>query len=230
MNRNIVIKSTKHGLALYLSEDCSFELLKTEIRKKFSESKKFFGSAEVALTLEGKTLNSLEINELIDIISEETDLSIIAVIDNSEINDKLTTDKLKQIFSGLDTRACEIYNDSVGEGESLEFKHSVIIIGDVAIDSEVHTNGSVFILGCCYGKIYAGELGNKEAVVYAALMNPVEINIADISFDLDILQNETEVRKRSLFGRPKAVHPECLSYILSLDTQGECVYTKLQTH
>jgi septum site-determining protein MinC len=229
MNRDIIIKSNRHGLTLYLSEEIPFASLRDKIRKKFSESKKFFGSAEMALTLEGKTLSSSEINEVVSIISDETDLSIISVIDNSEINDRFFQDKLRKLLNNLDLSACEIYPSSIEGRNSCDFKHSVLILGDVGINSEVHTNGSVFILGRCLGKIFAGELGNKNAMVYAAIMQPQEINIADVSFDRSaFFKSEASTKKKGLFTKAKPVELLNIPYLLSLDSEGECVYKKIE--
>lgn len=196
MDKSIIIKSNKHGLSLFIDEKLTFEEVCDKLQTKLRETKKFFGNVSMALTLEGKELSSKEINKIVDIIDEESDLEILAVIDNHEANDVLFDAALKNLMNKLDDNACEIYPLSVCEDSCLEFKSSVIILGDVPASSEVHANGSIFILGCVYGKLYAGELGNSKSCIYAGDLQSDNVTIADIFY-----KRPKEVVKKGLFAR-----------------------------
>lgn len=182
MDKSVIIKSNRHGLVLNLDSEMSFPELREKIRERFSEASKFFGNVKMALTIEGRTLSSGELNEVIDIISETTEVEILTVIDNSEVNDTVFRNELKRVFNELDACAAEIYPFSVEENMKLEFKRSVIILGNVSKTAEIHTDGSVFVLGNLEGSVYAGELGNTSAKVFANRMNPVVVCIADIPY------------------------------------------------
>ncbi|MDD6102964.1 MAG: septum site-determining protein MinC [Clostridiales bacterium] len=198
MDKSIIIKSNKHGLSLFIDEKLDFEEVCEKLRNKLRETRKFFGNASMALTIEGKVLSGREINNLLDIIDEESDLEILAVIDNQEVNDTIYTSALNELMQKLDDNACEIYPLTVCEDSCLEFKSSVIILGDVPESSEIHSNGSIFILGCSYGKLYAGELGNINSCVYAGDLQSDIISIADISYKKPKI-NE----KKGIFNRRK---------------------------
>lgn len=182
MDKSVIIKSNRHGLVLNLDSELPFPELKKKIHERFSEASKFFGNVKMALTVEGRALSSEEVNEVIDIISETTEVEILTVIDNSEVNDTIFRNELKRVFNELDACAAEIYPFTVEENMKLEFKRSVIILGNVSKTAEIHTDGSVFVLGNLEGSVYAGELGNTSAKVFANKMNPVAVCIADVPY------------------------------------------------
>lgn len=212
MDKSIIIKSTRHGLSLFINEELSFEEACEKLRLKLQETKKFFGNASMALTLEGKSFSSAEINSIIDIIDEETDLEILAVLDNHEVNDKIYDKALVDLMRRLDDNACEIYPLSLEEDSNLDFKGSVIVLGDVPASAEVHSNGSIFVLGNAYGKLYAGELGNKNSYVYVGNYLTDTIYIGDYIY----IKPKTEEKvKKGLFSKKQTIIKEN-SYLFKL--------------
>ncbi len=198
MDKSIIIKSNRSGLSVFIEPTLTFDEVKTKIREKFRDSKRFFDDAEMAITFEGKTLSSSNINEILDIISQETTLSILAVLDNDESNELVYRKVLKRLMKRLDSDACEIYPFSVSDRNSMDFKGSVIILGNVEKNCQVHTNGSVFVLGNVSGSIYAGELGNRDAVIYAGSLSPQSVTIADVPY----IPPKVEIKK-GFFGKKK---------------------------
>ena len=54
MKSSVVIKGCKSGMTVILNPDTPFEQLLEDVGKKFKESEKFWGSAQMTLTLEGR--------------------------------------------------------------------------------------------------------------------------------------------------------------------------------
>ncbi len=198
MDKSIIIKSNRSGLSVFIEPNLSFDEVKEKIREKFRDSKRFFDDAEMAITFEGKMLSSSQINEILEIISQETTLSILAVLDNDESNDIVYKKVLRRLMSRLGSDACEIYPFSITDRNSIDFKGSVIILGNVEKNCQVHTDGSVFVLGNVSGSVYAGELGNKDAVIYAGSLSPQSVTIADIPY----IPPKSEIKK-GFFGKKK---------------------------
>lgn len=221
MDKSVIIKANKHGLTLNLDSDITYDDLREKIKEKFMESSKFFGNARMALYIEGRTMSSNEIDDIIDIISDVTELDILSVIDNSESNDKVFKKQLNKVFNELDANAAEIYPFNVEQHMTLEFKRSVIIMGNIEKNAEVHTDGSVFVLGTVEGSIYAGELGNTSAKIYAKLLNPRTICIADIPYKVNKVK-ETK-SKIGLFRKDNSEAPKLCEVILSLSGDEICV-------
>ena len=217
MDKTVVIKSNKHGLILNLDDKISFTELCQKLNNKFSESSKFFGNVKMALTIEGRTLSSEELDTVIDIISNTTEIEILTVLDNSEVNSRLYEQQLNKVFYELDTTAAEVYPFNVDNDMILEFKRSVVILGNVSKTAEIHTDGSVFVLGTLEGSIYAGELGNASAKVFANYMRPSVVCIADVPYK----PAKAEKVKTGLFRRKKSDDSEYnKSVLLSLDESG----------
>ena len=54
MKSSVVIKGCKSGMTVILNPDTPFEQLLEDVGKKFKESEKFWGSAQMTLTLRGE--------------------------------------------------------------------------------------------------------------------------------------------------------------------------------
>ena len=145
---------------------------------------------------------------------ESNDFSgIVKKIVNKENSvDIYLDDLLVKVYNELDACVAEIYPMSVEDCLRLEFKRSVVIMGNVSKDAEIHTDGSVFVLGSLEGTVYAGELGNTGAKVYANNMNPKCVCIADIPYKI----SKPEPEKKRFFGKKKEVSQANPAMLLSL--------------
>lgn len=72
------------------------------------------------------------------------------------------------------------YKGTLRSGQSLEAKDSLVIIGDVNPGASVIAGGNIVIIGALKGSVTAGANGSKDAFVMALLMNPIQIQIADV--------------------------------------------------
>ena len=64
MQSSVVIKGSKAGMTVILNPDVPFEQLIEDIGKKFRESSRFWGSIQMTLTLEGRTLTPVSYTHL----------------------------------------------------------------------------------------------------------------------------------------------------------------------
>ena len=55
----------------------------------------------------------------------------------------------------------------------------MVIIGDVNPGAQVVSKGSIVVLGCCMGNLYAGASGDRNCFAAALTMKPMQIRIAD---------------------------------------------------
>ena len=60
-----------------------FSELKKQIVEKIKELSKFLGSAQMAISFEGRTLTEEQQREVLDIIAEYSDLHVICVVENN---------------------------------------------------------------------------------------------------------------------------------------------------
>lgn len=180
MNNSVIIKGTKSGIIVILDGDIPFEELKEHIAHKFSESRKFLGKAEMAISFEGRELTTEEEKEILQIISEHSDLRIICIVSNDEKQEERFKLSLNQKLLELSASTGQFYKGNLRSGQALEVETSIIIIGDVNPGAKVVSKGNVVILGSLKGNVFAGACGNENSFVVALDMQPMQIRIADI--------------------------------------------------
>ena len=81
MHSSVVIKGSKAGMTVILSPELPFEELIEDIGKKFRESARFWGSAQMTLTLEGRELTPVEELKVVDAITANSQLEILCLLD-----------------------------------------------------------------------------------------------------------------------------------------------------
>ena len=70
MKSSVIIKGSRHGVLLVLNPEVTFQELKEEVRRRFTESARFFREARMAIRFKGRVLSDTEEEELIEIISD----------------------------------------------------------------------------------------------------------------------------------------------------------------
>lgn len=198
MSQPVIIKSNKYGINLILDPVIPFEELLEHILDKFLGSEKFFQNAHVAISFAGRELSDEEEYRIIDTISQNTSIHIICVIDNDEIREQYTKQKVEQYLAAESENTGKFYKGTLRSGQVLECETSIIIIGDVNPGAKIISVGNIVILGALKGIAYAGASGNEGCFVVALDMNPVQIKIGSIigrSEDKGILASIRERRK-----------------------------------
>lgn len=179
MDNSVIIKGLNNGIIVVLDADLDFEILKEKVTKKFKDSSKFLGNAQVALSFEGRELTNEQQLELVQIISEQSELKIVCLVVNDPDKEALFQKNIESSQSVTNnTNGC-FYKGNLRSGQALEFDNSVVIIGDVNPGASVSSKGNIVVLGALRGTVYAGSAGNDKAFVMALDMSPVQIRIAD---------------------------------------------------
>lgn len=179
-NNTVVIKANNFGIIVVLDDKIEFNELKENIAKKFNESSKFLGNAQMALSFEGRKLSDDEQREILDVINESCSLQIVCIVDNNPEKEKLFKKSLDEKLMELNTNTGQFYKGNLRSGQVVEFETSVIVIGDVNPGAKVISKGNVIILGSLKGNVIAGATGNENSFVLALDMRPMQIRIADI--------------------------------------------------
>lgn len=180
MKNTVIIKGNKSGIILVLDKEIDFLALKKDIAEKFQESRKFLGNASMAITFEGRRLSIEEQRQVLDIISENSDLKIVCIVDQDEEKEKIFKKRLEEKLMETDSNSGQFFKGNLRSGQVAEFETSVIIIGDVNSGAKVISKGNIIILGTLKGNVCAGVSGNENAFVLALDMQPIQIRIADI--------------------------------------------------
>ncbi|WP_067837395.1 septum site-determining protein MinC [Amphibacillus sediminis] len=169
----VTIKGTREGLTLYLDDSCSFDDLLEELDRTLSQDDL---DEEQMITLTVQLGNRYLHND-----QEETLRALIRkknkmVVQNIESNVILKQQAL-ELKEESDVRTI---TKTVRSGQVVEVKGDLLLIGDVNPGATVKATGNVFIMGNLRGIAHAGYLGNKEAIIAASYMDPVQLRIAGL--------------------------------------------------
>ena len=204
MKDAVVIKSFPNGITMLLKEDIPFEDILQEITFKFTEAKNFFGSASMALSIDGREVSEAEEIRILDAIKHSCNVNIICIVGHDDDTNKNFIKALHHVekkLTGGDEG--QFYKGTLKNREVLETENSIVILGDVYPGSEVISAKNIIILGGLYGEAYAGGAGHEGAYVVALEMEPERLKIGDFKY-----KNDT---KRKWGIRPK-VQPK-IAYV-----------------
>lgn len=180
MNHSVMIKGTKSGIIVVLDQDLEFNVLLQQVAEKFKESSKFLGNTTIAITFEGRELNTEQEKRMVEVISENSELKIACVIEQDPQKEELFRKSLDDRLMELSTNTGQFYKGNLRSGQVLDAETSIIIIGDVNVGARVMSKGNIIVLGTLRGNAFAGASGNPNAFVVALHMEPVQIKIADL--------------------------------------------------
>ncbi|MBQ6106006.1 MAG: septum site-determining protein MinC [Lachnospiraceae bacterium] len=177
MKNTVILKGYKDGISLVLSNEVPFEEILTELEKRMKTSAKFLGSARMSMRFEGRELSTEEQKEILRVITENSELEIICVIDGNEANEEILKQSMDQVIGSLSTKTAQMYQGILRSGRRLETENSIVIVGNVEAGAEIVSGGSIIVIGALLGTALAGTNSNRESFVFAAQMNPERLAI-----------------------------------------------------
>ena len=198
VKQTVMLKGQKGGISIILDADASFETIKDNLRRKVSMGKQFFEGADTKISFKGRVLSELDEKILVDIVQEETNLEITMVADDdfmvssqapAQVKEKAASTPLPEISALTETSPprhghmeskTAYYQGGLRSGQSIHYKGSVVILGDVNPGSEVVADGNVVVLGALKGMAHAGASGDKSCFVSALFLKPTQLRVADI--------------------------------------------------
>jgi septum site-determining protein MinC len=185
LKNSVIIKSFPNGIVLHLNPEIDFDELLTDIVDKFRESNSFFKDAKMALSIKGRNLTEEEEEEILNAISENSQLHIICLVSEDEEANQNFIRALKQTDffdeTGISSGG-QFYRGTLKNGQVLETESSIVVLGDVYPGATIISTGDIIILGGLYGKAYAGEGGNGNRYVVALEMSPERLKIGDFKY------------------------------------------------
>lgn len=102
---------------------------------------------------------------------------IFGTIHDSEVQETSTahgTEEEKSKSNGL------FYKGTLRSGQNLDSKESIVVIGDVNPGANITSGGNIVVIGALKGTATAGCNNNPNAFVMALVMDPIQIQIADV--------------------------------------------------
>ena len=117
MNNSVVIKAYNGGIVVVLDPTLSFDELKEKIALKFRESSNFFNNASMAISFEGRDLSEEEKIEILGIISKNSELNIICIVEDDPDKDKNFQKSINEKLMELSTNTGQFYKGNLRSGQ-----------------------------------------------------------------------------------------------------------------
>ncbi len=196
-NSNILFKATNNGLILVMDEKDDIEDIYHKVEKKMAAAGKFFKGASLVVKYRGKKLTKEEEEKICRLISEKSEAEVVLFEADKDFETKTTQHEIQIeeseksatskpsyqsgfYFKGIEEGITKFYRGTVRSGQLISFNGNVVILGDVNPGAEIVAAGNIIILGNLRGIVHAGFDGNKEAVIAALNLQPLQLRIANI--------------------------------------------------
>ena len=184
MKNSVVIKSFPSGIVLHLDPDLPFDQLLADVGEKFRESSSFFKDAKVALSLKGRVLSDFEEQQILDAITQNSELRILCLTGEDDETNQTFVKALRQAdFTGESADGNgQFYRGTLRNGQVLETESSIVVLGDVYPGSAIISARDIIVLGGLFGEAYAGGNGSSAHYVVALEMSPEKLKIGDFKY------------------------------------------------
>lgn len=186
MKQAVIVKGNinkgSKGITVILDPEMPFKELQECVAEKFRELSGFLKQSQMAVAFEGRTLTVSQQQTLLDIITENSEIEILYLMEENPEKEKFYSQKLEAALLAKQHKSAEsmFYKGTLRSGQVVESETSVVIIGDVNPGGKVVSGGNIIILGSLKGVAYAGITGNRQAFVVALEMKPTQIRIDNI--------------------------------------------------
>ena len=184
MKNSVVIKSFPSGIVLHLDPDLPFDQLLADVGEKFRESSSFFKDAKMALSLKGRVLSDFEEQQILDAITQNSELRILCLTGEDDETNQTFVKALRQAdFTGESADGNgQFYRGTLRNGQVLETDSSIVVLGDVYPGSAIISARDIIVLGGLFGEAYAGGNGSSAHYVVALEMSPEKLKIGDFKY------------------------------------------------
>ncbi|WP_342706533.1 septum site-determining protein MinC [Pelagirhabdus alkalitolerans] len=172
-NQFVTIKGTRDGLTLYLNDTCDVDRLLEELDHMLMSEHFDHEESLVTITVQlGKRyLHTGEREKLESIISKRSHF----VIQSIESDVVLKEDAIRW----KEESEIRTFSKTIRSGQVIDIVGDVLLIGDINPGGTLKATGNIFVLGHLRGTAHAGHTGDKNAVIMASYMNPMQLRIAD---------------------------------------------------
>lgn len=240
MKQTVIVKGNifkgTQGITVIFDKEIPFEQLCQDTAQKFKSLSGFLGQHDMAVAFEGREFTAQEEQALLNIISDNSQINILFLVENDPEREVMLGNRLKEAIidaaralmpegsftenapgKNLQQYDNSFYCGTLRSGQIVNSKGNVVIVGDVNPGGTVISDGSIIILGSLRGVARAGATGDRNAFVVALEMHPTQIFISE-AFGKGASAKKEAAHTR--FGRKKEVKGEAVPLIALYEDGG----------
>ena len=189
MDNCVWINLKKDVIIIKISEHADQRKIILELTKKLPYLKKLYKDAKTPIKIVGKVLKNKEIEEVEKLIKENIDVDI-----HFDMPKSLGLSSITRAFTQkIATSETKFHRGSLRSGQKIESEGSLVILGDVNSGAEVIASDNIVVLGKLRGLAHAGAKGNRNAIISAGYLDPVQIRISNIVKEINKEENISRV-------------------------------------
>lgn len=187
-NNGIGFNCKRKQLTVKIREHMEIKEIVTNLKKKMPEIRMLYKNIEPSvISVIGEEYSEREENAIIKVLGKffDSDVRFNRV-------EKLGLYGIRKPFQKeIASSETKFYRHSLRSGQKIEFKGSIVVLGDVHDGAEVIAGDNVIVLGTLRGLAHAGANGNKEAIISAGSIDTTQIRISNIirTFEKDEFEN-----------------------------------------
>ena len=201
------IKGLKSGPTFLFDDHAAFPDIIHAVEEELARAKGFFRDSPVVLHFGDRTLSKEEWRELKEILHREGLLFRYAVAaagtsrellyrEGLPVRDSLlvSAQEKKAAPTEAVNRSNALYQRrSLRSGQSEVFEGDMVLVGDVNQGAEVIAGGDAIVFGTLRGMVHAGYPDNRDAIVIALNLMPLQLRIGPFIARADEGQNHRRV-------------------------------------
>jgi len=201
------IKGLKSGPTFLFDEHAAFPDILHAVEEELARAKGFFRDSPVVLHFGDRALRKEEWRELKEVLHREGLLLRYAVAATTTSRELLYKEGLpvrdSLLLPGQEKKAAPVeavnrgnalyLRRSLRSGQSEVFEGDVMLVGDVNQGAEVIAGGDAIVFGTLRGMVHAGYPDNRDAIVIALNLMPLQLRIGPFIARADEGQNHRRV-------------------------------------
>ena len=187
-NNGIGFNCKRKQLTIKAREHMDFKDIANNLKKKMPEIRLLYKNIEpTTVSIIGTSFNTKQEKYLKKLIGK----FFKSEVKFTEVEELGLYGIRKPFQKEIATSETKFYRHSLRSGQKIEYKGSIVVLGDVHYGAEVIAGENIIVLGVLRGLAHAGAKGNKEAIISAGSIETTQIRISNIirKFDKDEFEN-----------------------------------------
>ena len=182
---SVDLRMTKRGVVLFVEKYDELAQLFADITKKFSQLDGFFTQGDkISVMIKDRENYSKDITEIVSFVEKmgfKVGEILVGEMNKKAPNKLSVKQKVKVVESNnlQQLNPTKVVKKTVRSGQAVIHDGDVILVGNLNSGGEIISAGNVMVLGEARGVIRAGVQGDENALIFAVIMSPELVQIAN---------------------------------------------------